>query len=144
VGAKEGRKFGLHRLLDQPLRARAQDFSERVVDFVFLAEGNNFILGHGVTLLLGGSGRLDTNPVTPPSSHRHPDSAIAHRHEALDRKDPYNRACLAAILGDEKGCRERLLRAKEFGTLPKVEHLKSDPDLETMRDKPWFKELISG
>ena len=51
VRGQEGREFGLHRLLDQPLRARAQDFGERVVDFVFLTEGNNFILGHGVTLL---------------------------------------------------------------------------------------------
>ena len=51
VRAQEGRKFSLHRLLDQPLRARAQDFGERIVDFVFLTEGNNFILGHGVTLL---------------------------------------------------------------------------------------------
>jgi Flp pilus assembly pilin Flp len=78
VRAQEGRELRLHRLLDQPLRARVQDFGERVVDFVFLAEGNNFILGHGITLLLGGSGRLDTNPVTPPSSPRHhPLSRIA-------------------------------------------------------------------
>ena len=51
VRGQESRELGLHRLLDQPLRARAQDFGERVVDFVFRAEGNNFILGHGVTLL---------------------------------------------------------------------------------------------
>ncbi len=51
VRPQERRELGLHRLLDQPLRARAQDFGERVVDFVFLTEGNNFILGHGVTLL---------------------------------------------------------------------------------------------
>ena len=38
VRAKERRKLRLHRLLDQPLRAGAQDFGERVVDFVFLTE----------------------------------------------------------------------------------------------------------
>src|SRR5271163_5066925 len=43
----------------------------------FLSKGNNSILGHGVTLLLGGSGGLITNPVTPPSSHRHPVHRIA-------------------------------------------------------------------
>ena len=43
----------------------------------FLSKGNNSILSHGVTLLLGGSGGLITNPVTPPSSHRHPVSSIA-------------------------------------------------------------------
>ncbi len=69
---------------------------------------------------------------------------VMDRHDTLNPKKPYNRACLAARLGDEEGCRERLLRAKGFGTLPKIEHLKSDPDLETMRDKPWFKELTGN
>ncbi|MGZ9083920.1 MAG: hypothetical protein ACXW3U_17810 [Rhodoplanes sp.] len=49
--SQEGRELGLHGLRDQPLRARAEDFGEGVVDFVFLAEGDNIILGHGVTLL---------------------------------------------------------------------------------------------
>ena len=35
VRTQERRELGLHRLLDQPLRARAQDFGQRVVDFVF-------------------------------------------------------------------------------------------------------------
>jgi hypothetical protein len=51
MAGQKGREFGLHGLLDQPLRPRAQDFRERIVDFVFLTEGNNFMLGHGVTLL---------------------------------------------------------------------------------------------
>jgi len=33
------------------------------------------------------------------------------------------------------------MRAKKFGTLETPEHLQTDPDLENMRDKPWFKEL---
>jgi hypothetical protein len=52
-----------------------------VVDFVFLTDGNNFILGHGVTLLREVRAGLSTNPVTPPSPRRHhPDFAIAHSH----------------------------------------------------------------
>jgi hypothetical protein len=49
---------------------------------------------------------------------------------------------LAAILGDEEGCRTRLLRAKEAGTLPKPDHLKSDLSLESVRENPWFKKLL--
>ena len=67
----------LYRLGNQPTRARSQDFGERIIDGPFLTEGNNSILGHGVTLLLGGSGGLITNPVTPPSSYRHPVSPVA-------------------------------------------------------------------
>ena len=67
----------LYRPGNQPTRARSQDFGERIIDGPFLTEGNNSILGHGVTLLLGGSGGLITNPVTPPSSYRHPVSPVA-------------------------------------------------------------------
>ena len=54
----------LHRLGDQSTRAGSQYFSEWIVDRPFLSKGNNSILSHGVTLLLGGSGGLITNPVT--------------------------------------------------------------------------------
>ena len=40
-------------------------------------EGQQLYSRSCVTLLLGGSGGLITNPVTPPSSHRHPVSSIA-------------------------------------------------------------------
>ena len=73
----------LYRLGNQPTRARSQDFGERIIDGPFLTEGNNSILGHGVTLLLGGSGGLITNPVTPPSSYRHPVSPVARDLDVL-------------------------------------------------------------
>jgi hypothetical protein len=62
----------LHRLGDQPTGAGSQNFGARIVDCPFLSKDDNSILGYGVTLRLGGSGGLITNPVTPPSSHRHP------------------------------------------------------------------------
>jgi hypothetical protein len=71
----------LDRLGDQSTRAGSQNFGERIGDRPFLSKGNNSILGHGVTLLLGGSGGLITNPVTPPSSHRHPVPRIASRQD---------------------------------------------------------------
>ena len=77
----------LDRLGDQPTRAGSQNFGERIVDCPFLSKGNNSILGHGVTLLLGGSGGLITNPVTPPSSHRHPVSRITHKQVSLTDPD---------------------------------------------------------
>ena len=67
----------LDRLGNQPTRTGSQNFGEWIIDCPFLSNGNNSILGHGVTLLLGGSGGLITNPVTPPSSHRHPVSRLA-------------------------------------------------------------------
>jgi hypothetical protein len=76
--AQEGRELGLHRLLDQPPRAKAEDFSERVVDFVFLTQGDNFILGHGVTLLREVRiGWIPTPLRRLPRAFHHPLSRIA-------------------------------------------------------------------
>ena len=44
-------EFRLDRLGDQMARASAQDFRERILNFVFLAIGNNIMIGQGVTLL---------------------------------------------------------------------------------------------
>jgi hypothetical protein len=65
VRAQKRLEFRFHRLGDQPPRPRAQDFGERIIDRPFLSKGDNSILVHGVTLHLGGSGGLITNPVTP-------------------------------------------------------------------------------
>ena len=64
------------------------------------------------------------------------------RHEQLDPRRPWQRARLAALLGHEDGCRTRLLRAKDAGTLPNPEVLKADPSLESVRGKPWFKQFL--
>ena len=68
--------------------------------------------------------------------------ATLDRHEELDARHPYNRARLAAILGDEEGCRERLSRAKAAKTLPRPEVLKSEPSFAGLLEKPWFRELL--
>ena len=71
-------KLRLDRLLNQTFRPRAQNFTQRIVNFVWLTQRNNSILVHGVTLLREVRAGFDTNPVTPLQSHRHhPLSAIA-------------------------------------------------------------------
>src|SRR5208283_2147519 len=77
VQGKKRIEFDLNRPCNQPTSAGSQNFGERIIDFVFLSERDDAILVHGVTLLLGDSGGLVTNPVTPPSSPRHPVSSIA-------------------------------------------------------------------
>ena len=105
----------LDRLGDQPTRAGSQNFGEWIVDRPFLSKGNNSILGHGVTLLLGGSGGLITNPVTPPSSHRHPVSRIAQPERAEDGSahiwlDPGVVAKLKALRGPGESYSDVILR----------------------------------
>jgi tetratricopeptide (TPR) repeat protein len=69
---------------------------------------------------------------------------VLDRQEALNPSAPYNRACVAALMGDEEGCRTRLLRAKEAGALPLRAHLIADEDLASVRDKSWFKALLEA
>ena len=59
---QEGRKLRLDRLLDQTFRPGPQNFSQRIVNFVWLTERENSILIHGVTLLREVRAGLDTNP----------------------------------------------------------------------------------
>jgi Tfp pilus assembly protein PilF len=56
----------------------------------------------------------------------------------------YNLACWHALRGDEQGCREWLEKGKEYGELPDRAHILSDTDLESVRDKDWFKMLVNG
>jgi tetratricopeptide (TPR) repeat protein len=55
----------------------------------------------------------------------------------------YNLACLAALDGSEQKCRRYLEIALQNGTLPENEHLSADADLDSMKDKPWFKALLA-
>lgn len=53
----------------------------------------------------------------------------------------YNLACLYAVLGDENEC-ERWLKTGELArTLVTREHAMSDLDLQSVRDKEWFKRI---
>lgn len=72
-------------------------------------------------------------------------SAATEKLEAaakLDGSKTYNLGCLAALRGDEEQCRWALENAEQHGTLPDIAHLNSDPDLGSMREKHWFRELI--
>jgi tetratricopeptide (TPR) repeat protein len=54
----------------------------------------------------------------------------------------YNLACLAGLQGDEAECQLNLENSEQQGTLPAVEHLRTNPDLDFIRDKLWFKQLV--
>ena len=88
VRGKKRIEFDLNRPCNQPASAGSQNFGERIIDFVFLSERDDAVLVHGVTLLLADSGGLVTNPVTPPSSPRHPVSRIARNMTAPDASAP--------------------------------------------------------
>ena len=56
----------------------------------------------------------------------------------------YNIACISALLNDDVACRKWLKLAYEFKSLPKLEHLKGDFDLDSVRDTNWFKEIVAN
>ncbi len=55
----------------------------------------------------------------------------------------YNRACAAALSGDEQGCQKFLLSAKAHRTLPDKDFMASDNDLGAVRDTVWFVSFIA-
>ncbi len=56
----------------------------------------------------------------------------------------YNLACFSALLGDEKECRSWLVKSREEGKLPDIDHINSDEDLDSVRGKKWFKDFLAG
>ncbi len=54
----------------------------------------------------------------------------------------YNLACACSRLGKEDECREWLEACIQPGTLPTRDDLLSDPDLENMRERDWFAEIL--
>ena len=60
----------------------------------------------------------------------------------IDSTDTYNLACIAALQGNEINCRHNLENAENHGALPDIEHLIADTDLDAMRNRTWFQELL--
>src|SRR6202521_2700618 len=71
--------FGDQHLSQHAAGAFTRKFAQRIVDRLRLTEPDNSAISrHGVSLLSGGSGRLDSRLDTPPSiNRRHPDSRLA-------------------------------------------------------------------
>jgi hypothetical protein len=51
-------------------------------------------------------------------------------------------ARIAALTGREEDCRKWLGTAKEHGRLPSKIRLETDEDLASVRNSPWFQELL--
>ncbi len=54
----------------------------------------------------------------------------------------YNLACIYSLLNDIAKSRQFLLRTKEFNELPTCDHMKTDTDLDNVRNEEWFKEFM--
>jgi tetratricopeptide (TPR) repeat protein len=71
--------------------------------------------------------------------------AIDKRLAKLRKQDPivhYNLACSYALLGKKDEALEALLKSIRFG-YSDLNHLRRDPDLESLRSDPRFKEIFS-
>ncbi|MCE5313433.1 MAG: hypothetical protein ABFD49_07700 [Armatimonadota bacterium] len=78
------------------------------------------------------------------------DSLLSQAHDKLSEAESlapnttvYNMACLSALRNDEAGCREWLTRAFDVHALPSRRHIEIDSDLDSMRDKDWFQDILA-
>ena len=84
----KGISFGDQHLSQHAPGAFTCKFAQRIVDGLRLTERKNSAISrHGVSLLSGGSGRLDTRLDTPPSiNRRHPDSRLTPKRYGINQK----------------------------------------------------------
>ncbi|MDT3295108.1 hypothetical protein Q4Q57_08075 [Shewanella sp. SP2S2-6] len=54
----------------------------------------------------------------------------------------YNLACLYSLLHNDLNCKEELFACYKAKILPDKNHLNTDTDLDFVRDREWFKELL--
>ena len=92
----KGMSFGDQHLSQHAPGAFTCKFAQRIVDGLRLTERKNSAISrHGVSLLSGGSGRLDTRLDTPPSiNRRHPEDFIVKNYGPGERpmgEDPWER-----------------------------------------------------
>jgi NAD-dependent SIR2 family protein deacetylase/Tfp pilus assembly protein PilF len=59
-------------------------------------------------------------------------------------KGAYNLACIYAIRRNEEDCKKWLELSRDKGALPNRKHIEEDEDLEFVRDKKWFKDILDG
>lgn len=55
----------------------------------------------------------------------------------------YNLACIYALRNDEPACQQALQQAREFGSLPNLDNIQGDPDMDKVKQAEWFKEFIA-
>lgn len=56
----------------------------------------------------------------------------------------YNLACIYALRSEEQACQKALEKAKEFGSLPDVDNILNDVDMENVKQSQWFNEFIEA
>jgi len=84
-----------------------------------------------------------------PEEHREPlfreaETRLRRREELQPGAGSYNLACIFSLRGNAEECRLWLQRAKDHGFLPKPVNLLTDPDLESVKELPWFIDLANG
>jgi tetratricopeptide (TPR) repeat protein len=68
---------------------------------------------------------------------------LARVEELSPGRGSYNLACLAGLRQDIEEARKWLTVAEAVGSLPDAEHLRTDIDLDVLRDQEWFAELLA-
>jgi hypothetical protein len=61
----------------------------------------------------------------------------------LPEASAYNLACVAARLGNLDECRSWLEKSREPGIITSRDRMARDPDLASVRECDWFRELIA-
>lgn len=57
--------------------------------------------------------------------------------------EAYNMACLCALTGDIESAKKHLMHWLDEGTMPSLDHLREDRDLDSLRDLDWFASFLA-
>jgi hypothetical protein len=56
----------------------------------------------------------------------------------------YNLACIYGLREEDEACQESFAKSRDHGSLPEIENILNDSDLDKVKGKAWFKKFIES
>lgn len=136
--------FGLlHEARSKPAEEAAEVYEDAIAKFSFCLLTNSNYLGAAID---GGVAFMELARISPEGTHAELYKLAEEFFEkacAIQKGSAsYNLACIYALAGDSERCRQALLQAKEYGSLPELQTVLDDADIDNVKQDAWFKELV--
>lgn len=135
--------FGLlHEARGKPPEQAANIYEDAISKFSFCLLTNPDYLGAAID---GGVAFMELARISPeparPELYALAEDFFERAGSIQKGSAAYNLACIYALYGDSERCRQALLQAKEFGSLPDLQAIQNDDDMENVKQEDWFKEF---
>ncbi len=135
----------LHEARAKEPEAAADVYEDAISKFSFCLLTNPDYLGAAID---GGVAFMELARITPVDSRGDlyglAEDFFEKANQIQKGSASYNLACVYALRGDEGACKKALQQAREFGSLPDVDNILQDVDMDNVKASAWFKDFVAA